>query len=200
MSPQTDTYTRILEAARDLIHASSYADVGVQAICEKANVKKGSFYHFFPSKQDLTLAVIDEYYAGFKESIINEAFSSALPPIKRFEKFAELAIEMQTRIHKETGHVLGCPFGNLSTELATKDELIRKKIDGLFTVLQHLIRDTLQEAVDSGAMEPMDVSATAEAMFAYFEGLMLLAKSRNDPNVLRQLLPATAQIRIPSTH
>ena len=200
MPSQPDTYTRILEAARDLIYASSYAEVGVQAICEKANVKKGSFYHFFPSKQELTLAVIDNYYEGFKDSIIREAFNSALPPAERFQKLFELTIARQEQIYNETGHVLGCPFGNLATELATCDEVIRTKIDSLFTRLQGLIRDTLQDAIDQGEMEDIDVDATAEAMFAYFEGLLMLAKTRNDPGVLHKLLPATAHIRIPKTH
>ena len=200
MSTQTDTYTRILEAARDLIYASSYAEVGVQAICEKANVKKGSFYHFFPSKQELTLAVIDNYYEGFKDSIIREAFDNSLPPTERFKKLFELSIARQELIHEQTGHVLGCPFGNLATEMATSDEGIRCKIDGLFTKLQSYLRDTLQEAVDKGEMEPMDIEATAEAMFAYFEGVLMLAKTKNDPAVLHKLLPATAQIRIPLKH
>ncbi|NNF95750.1 MAG: TetR/AcrR family transcriptional regulator, partial [Halobacteria archaeon] len=56
MITQPDTYQRIVDSAKQLMHASSYADVGVAAICEKAEVKKGSFYHFFPSKQELTLA------------------------------------------------------------------------------------------------------------------------------------------------
>lgn len=200
MATQSDTYTRILEAARDLIYASSYAEVGVQAICQKAQVKKGSFYHYFTSKQELTIAVIDNFYEGFKDSIIREAFSAALSPGERFQKLFELTIARQEQIHEQTGHVLGCPFGNLATEMATSDEVIRTKIDGLFTRLQRLIRDTLQEAVERGELEDIDVDATAEAMFAYFEGLMILAKTRNDPGVLRKLLPATARIRIPKTH
>jgi len=200
MTAQPDTYTRILEAARDLIYASSYADVGVQAICEKAKVKKGSFYHFFPSKQELTLAVIDNYYEGFKDSIIREAFNPALTPSERFSKLFELSIARQQSLYDQTGHVLGCPFGNLATEMATSDEIIRCKIDGLFTRLQVMIRETLQEAIDRNEMEDLDVDATAEAMFAYFEGLMLIAKTKNDPGVLRKLLPATAQIRIPKKH
>ena len=200
MSTQADSYTRILEAARDLIYGSSYADVGVQAICEKAQVQKGSFYHFFKSKQELTLAVIDNFFEGFKESIIKQAFDPALAPSQRFERLVKLAIERQQTIHQQTGHVLGCPFGNLATEMSTSDEVIRCKIDGLFDKLQGLIRDTLQEAVDKGEMENMDVGATAEAMLAYFEGLMLLAKTRNDPAVLRELLPAISNIRIPQKH
>ena len=40
-----DTKQRLLDAAFALFYARSYADVGVQEICEKAGVKKGSFYH-----------------------------------------------------------------------------------------------------------------------------------------------------------
>ncbi len=97
MSAQSDTRTRILEAARDLIYASSYADVGVQAICDRAGVKKGSFYHFFKSKQALTLAVIDHFFSDFRDSLIREAFDSDLPPPERFERLVALAIARHRR-------------------------------------------------------------------------------------------------------
>lgn len=200
MVKHSDTYQRILESARDLIHASSYADVGVQAICEKAGVKKGSFYHFFPSKQDLTLAVIDTYFADFKQSIIKEAFTADLTPSERFNKLFELAIDMQKTIFQQTGQVFGCPFGNLATELATRDEIIRKKIESLFKQLQRYIQDTLQEAVETGEREEMDTEATAQAILAYFEGLMLIAKTSNNPDILKQLLPAASQIHIKPSH
>ncbi|NNF95445.1 MAG: TetR/AcrR family transcriptional regulator, partial [Halobacteria archaeon] len=146
--------------------------------------------------QELTLAVIDDYFAEMKENMLDEAFSPSLAPLARLEKFIEMAIEMQTDIHQQTGHVLGCPFGNLATELATQDETIRSKLDKLFTRFQNIIRDTLQEAVDKGDVESLDVSATAHAFLAYFEGTLLLAKTHNDPQIVRQLLPAAAQIRI----
>jgi TetR/AcrR family transcriptional repressor of nem operon len=199
MSAQPNTYLRILESAKELIYANSYADVGVAAICEKAGVKKGSFYHFFPSKQELTLAVIDAYYADFKNSIIKNSFTSDLPPMERFERLFELAFQMQNNLFQQTGHVLGCPFGNLATELATQDETIRKKIEQLFYHLQNIIRDTLKEAVENGDLESIDVDATAQAIFAYFEGIMLLAKTSNNPQLVQQLLPAAAQILIKST-
>ena len=200
MNTQPDTYQRIIDSAKQLMFASSYADVGVAAICEKADVKKGSFYHFFHSKQELTLAVIDDYYAEMKENMLNEAFIPSLAPLTRLEKFIELAIDMQTSLHQQTGHILGCPFGNLATELATQDETIRSKLDKLFTRFQNIIADTLQEAVDKGDVESLDVSASANAFIAYFEGTLLLAKTHNDPQIVRQLLPAAAQIRLKPTH
>ena len=196
MTTQLDTYQRIIESAKELIHAKSYADVGVAAICDRAAVKKGSFYHYFPSKQELTLTVIDTYYTDFKDRIIDQAFDARLPPLERLSKFIALSIDVQTNLHQQTGHVLGCPFGNLATELSTQDEAIRCKLDHKFAALQNLFRTALREAVDRGDAQDMDVDATARAILALFEGSMLLAKTHNDPSILRQLLPAATQLRL----
>lgn len=197
MANSSDTYQRIIESAQELMHASSYSDVGVAAICEKANVKKGSFYHFFPSKQDLTLAVIDKNAAVLKENLIDQAFTSSLPPLERLQRFMDLTIDMQTKIHQETGHVYGCPFGNLATEMSTQDEDIRLKLDQSFSKLYGLFSTTLQEAVDNNELDKINnVDTTAQAMLAYLEGTILLAKTQNDPNLLKQLLPASLQIRL----
>ena len=185
-----------MKAARELIYSRSYADVGVAAICERAGVKKGSFYHFYPSKRDLTIAVLDAYYWEMKANMLDQAFSPTLPPLRRLERFAELLYEFQ-KIHADrTGHMLGCPFGNLAVELSTQDEPIRQKVADIFAKVRGGIRQTLREAVETGAIQDIDVDATAHAMLAYLEGVMLMAKTRNDPEVIRQLFPALAQIRI----
>lgn len=197
MKNTSDTYHRIIASAQKLIHASSYSDIGVAAICEKANVQKGSFYHFFSSKQKLTLAVIDKNIADTKEKIIDKAFNSALSPMTRLQTFFSLMVERQVNIHEETGHVHGCPLGNLATEMATQDESIRTKLDRSFSALLELISQTLQEAIDNNELDHVnDVALTAQAMFAYFEGALLLAKTHNDPKLLKQLIPATLTIRL----
>ena len=193
-----DTQQRILDAARQLIYARSYADVGVAEICEQAGVQKGSFYHFFPSKRDLTLAVLDAHYLTFKEQMVDRAFVDDIPPLARLERFAKLVYEFQKQLMKDTGRVLGCPVGNLANELASHDEVIREKIDQLFRKLQSLVRQVLKEASKGGELPGVNLEATAQAMFAYFEGVLMLAKTQNDPEVLRKLLPAMAQIRIPT--
>jgi len=198
LSP-SDTQQRIIDAARALIYARSYADVGVAEICEHAGVQKGSFYHFFPSKRDLTLAVLDAHYLSFKEQVVDRAFAQDIPPLERLVRFARLMYEMQKQLMHDTGRVLGCPVGNLANEMASHDEPIREKIDQLFHKAQTHVRQVLKEASAAGELRGVNLEATAQAMFAYFEGVMMLAKTRNDPEVLRKLLPAMAQIRIPSS-
>ena len=87
MDTVTDTRQRIIDSARELIYARSYTDVGVQQICDNAGVKKGSFYHFFPSKRDLTLAVLDQLQVFFRDTILNRAFAADIPPLQRIERF-----------------------------------------------------------------------------------------------------------------
>jgi len=197
MKKESDTCQRIIESAQKLIHASSYSDIGVATICKEANVQKGSFYHFFSSKQELSLSVIDKNIVDMKENIIDQSFSSAFAPLVRIQRFFDLAIELQIQIHQETGKVYGCPFGNLATEMATQDESIRNKLAQSFALLLELITTSLQEAVDNKEVEGVDSPPlTAKAMLAYFEGTLLLAKTHNDPDIFKQLLPAILKIRL----
>ena len=196
MNASTDTQQRIIESARELIYSRSYTDVGVAEICEHAGVKKGSFYHFFPSKQNLTLAVLDTLYLEFKNDLLDQAFSAQLMPLQRLDKMAELIYRFQQDIFVETGQMYGCPFGNLGVELSTQDEAIRHKIDAIFTKMKNCIRQALVDAVEKGDVDAIDVDATADAILAYIEGSMLVAKTRNDPKVLRRLLPAMREIRL----
>lgn len=196
MVPSKDTRQRILASARELIYSRSYTDVGVAAICEQAGVKKGSFYHFFVSKQALTLELLDVFYINMKQYVINPAFMKDIPPLSRLVRLANLAYEFQKHLKKDTNQILGCPFGNLASELATQDEPIRLKIEQIFSRLQSNISEVLEEAVSQGNIPQLDVGATAQAMLAYFEGVLLVAKTRNEVEVIQQLLPAMAEIRI----
>lgn len=196
MESTTDTQQRILDSARELIQSRSYADVGVAAICEHAGVQKGSFYHFFPSKRDLTLSVLDATYVDFKESFLKNAFADDLPPLARLDRFGQLAYIFQRHLHQSTGVVLGCPFGNMSNELATQDETIRIRIEQIFNNLQVMMRKVIRDAVDAGDVANINIEATAQAMLAYFEGVMLMAKSQNNPEIIKQLMPALSHIRI----
>ena len=92
---------------------------------------------------------------------------------------------------------MGCPFGNLANELSTLDEPIRKKIQQTFINLQNLVSSVLDAAYKAGELaDGVDIETTAQAMLAYFEGVLLLAKNRNNLELVRTLLPFMAQIRI----
>ena len=182
-----DTRQRLLDAAQALIYASSYREVGVQQICNRAGVKKGSFYHFFPSKRDLALAVLDQSYAIMQETLINTAFAPDLPPLARIERFFASLYDFHKQIKESTGFVLGCPFGNIGCEMSTQDETLRSKVDNILSAAEKPFALALDEAIANGELPAMNSATSASALFAYTEGIMLYAKTRNDPELIRDL-------------
>lgn len=193
------TRQRLLDTAQKLFYARSYEDVGVQEICQEAGVKKGSFYHFFPSKRDLTLAILDESWKRYRETMLAQVFARDLPPLKRIERLLDSQYRHHKAVKDETGQVLGCPYGNLAGEMSTQDEVIRERLKRIFRDLEAPIEDVLDEAMAAGDLAELDSRATAGAMVAYLEGLTLMAKTWNDPEVVRTLGTAMLKLAVPVT-
>jgi TetR/AcrR family transcriptional repressor of nem operon len=199
MHAEPDTRSRILATAREMFHGRSYADVGIQEICEAARVQKGSFYHFFPSKQELAMAVIDDMADDWAHGFVAEAFDQNLPPVERLDYMIDAAYYWQKAAKDIEGRMPGCLFGNLALEISTRDDVMRAKLNAVFDKAKDKFRLTLEEAVASGAMPPMNTEDTATAMLAFLEGVILLAKSRNDPDVILRLGPAIKTLKIDLT-
>jgi TetR/AcrR family transcriptional regulator, transcriptional repressor for nem operon len=196
MKATLDTRQRILSTARELFHGNNYADIGIKQICEAARVQKGSFYHFFPSKRDLALAVIDDMAEDWAHGFVHEAFDQNLPPMERLDYLIDAAYYWQKAAKDIEGRMPGCLFGNLVLEVSTRDDVLRAKLTAVFDKTKTRFEQTLIEAVESGAIAALDTDLTAQAMLAYLEGMILLAKSRNDPELIQHLGPALKGIRI----
>ena len=75
---------RLTDAALDLIWHNSYGATSVDAICERAGAKKGSFYYFFKSKAALTAAALEAEWNKNKKNM-DALFSPTIPPLERFD-------------------------------------------------------------------------------------------------------------------
>jgi TetR/AcrR family transcriptional repressor of nem operon len=192
-----DTRQRIVETAAVLFHTHSYTAVGIASVCDQAGVSKGSFFHFFRSKQELALAVLDYFRDRIDETLITRAFSPEKRPLERLDCFVEELYVFQKALADQLGHVPGCPFGNMAVELATQDEVLRHRAEDILRALAKQFQSAISDAVQSGTLPAVDESATAEAMLSYLEGVQLLAKVRNEPDLIRQLGPAVTSIRVP---
>lgn len=196
MVTEVDTKQKILDTAAALFYMQSYTAVGVATICKEAAVSKGSFFHFFNSKQDLAVAALEHFSSHLGATLVADSLASSLPPLERLDRFIAMLYEAQKTYVDETGHLPGCPFGNMAMEQATQNEVLRKKVEeclaGLALPLQQLVAD----AVKNGDLPAVDEEATADAMLSYIEGIQLIAKTRNDAEVIRRLGPAIKSIRV----
>ena len=205
MGRHSDARERLIEAAGDLWHTRSYADVGVSEICDHAQVQKGSFYHFFSSKRDLALAVIDEQWRIQGLGRMAPILTGPLPPLERLTLFLERGLEEQVQLKEATGATVGCSFGNLVVELATVDDVLRDRLAELFDDWAGLLQRALDDAVAAGDLPEIDTGQAARAMLAFIEGLGVVIKAKDDPLAAADLLPFALRLagadpaRIPRT-
>jgi len=185
----TTARDRLIEVAAQLLHQRSYGSVGVDELCERAGVRKGSFYHFFHSKRDLALAVLEAQWDAFERDGLRLA-REAERPLDRLAMVFEFGIATLDRCRRETGSVLGCPFGNLAVELSTIEPEIRAKVAEIFARFARFFEDVLAAAVVAGDIGEIDIPGAASALVAYYEGIMLLAKTSAETQVMRDLAPA----------
>lgn len=194
MGRQSDARERLIASAGELWHTRSYADVGVSEICEHAEVQKGSFYHFFPSKRDLALAVIDDTWQRIGLRAMVPIVTGPRPPLERLLELFERGIEAQVELKALTGCTAGCSFGNLVVELATVDDVLRERLSQLFDDWARLIQRALDDAVAAGEMPEVDTAQAARAVLAYMQGLGVVTKAKDDPRAVADLAPLALRL------
>jgi TetR/AcrR family transcriptional regulator, transcriptional repressor for nem operon len=195
MGRPSDARERLIEAAKKIIYANSYKGVTVDDLCAAAGVTKSSFYHFFSSKQDLMLVTIESQWQWFEQNILKSSFSDHLSPLEQLKRFCDLVLEWQQAQKRQSGHIYGCPLGNLTLEMSTQDELIRLRVEQFFNIWLSYIERMISEAkVQKVVPATLDTTATAQALLAYFEGVILLAKGRNDPSMITTLQAGTLSL------
>lgn len=128
MGRPSNAKQRLIAAARKVIFTHSYEGVSVDDLCLAAEVNKSSFYHYFPSKQELLLTAIDSQWEWFEQTILKPTFLVQSPPHQRIQHFFDLTMERQQEQKQLDGHMCGCPAGNLTLEMGTQDEAIRARI------------------------------------------------------------------------
>jgi TetR/AcrR family transcriptional repressor of nem operon len=195
MGRKSDAAERLVTAMASLVHQRGYLGVGVDDVCKAAGVKKGSFYHFFKSKRELMLAALECQGQMGQEHLVGAALAGDHPPLKRIERLLETAGRLEASNKTRGGHVLGCPFGNLAAEVGGSEPILTKRVDELLCKFSESVRDALRDAKRRGDVaRNLDVAQATDAILAYFEGVLLLAKTRNDPSLIRRLAPLAVQL------
>ena len=187
MGRPSDAKTRLMEAVRELIWSGSYGSTTIDQICEKAGVKKGSFYYFFDSKADLAVTAVDAEWQT-KRSELDALFSATIPPLERLRRYCDASYRFQAEIKAKYGCVLGCPLFSLGAEISTKEGALQKKIQEILDYKRKYLESAIRDAHAAGLIDAPDPAAKARMLFAYQEGMLTQARIQNDLEVLREMI------------
>ncbi len=165
----TETRQLIVARAAEIISRQGYHRTSVDEIIRAAEVCKGNFYYYFPSKTALGLAVIEAWADEFDEHVVCPSLSVPLEPLERLERFIDSTVEAQ----RHNGY-LGCPLGRMALEMGDLDEAFRALIEITFDSWCARLAEVLGEG---GAERPSD---QARFLMATLEGALLLTKVQTD--------------------
>ena len=180
----SDMKERLTDAALDLIWHNSYGATSVDAICERAGAKKGSFYYFFKSKSALTAAALEAEWNKNKKNM-DALFSPTIPPLERFDRYFEYVHDHLAEIQQACGSILGCPLLTIGSEVGTQDEAVRDTVARIWDRKIRYFESAIRDAHAQGLVEAPDPQAKAKTLFACYHGTLTQARIQNDVELIR---------------
>ncbi len=169
---EADTRQRLVEAARELFWLKGYNSTSVAEILSAAGANSGSLYHYFPTKQDLLVEVLESYRTGIGPMLLEPAWEGIDDPLERV--FALLGRYRQHLV--ETECFYGCPIGSLALELHEPDPPVRGKLVANFEAWTGAVEGCLREA-KSDLPPGIDPRTLARFVLTTMEGGVMQART-----------------------
>lgn len=184
---------RLTDAALDLLWENSYGTTSVDAICEKAGAKKGSFYYFFKSKSELAAAALEADWKKKKREM-DAIFSPTVPPLERLDRYFDFVHTNLAERQKQCGSILGCPLLSIGSEVSTQDQIVRESVDRIMDTKVNYFISAVRDAAAQRLIEAPDPEAKARALFACYQGTLAQARIQNDLELLREFKYCARQV------
>ncbi len=186
MKTKTNNLTakdKLLEAAQGLMLAKGYTATTVDEICMEAGLTKGSFFHYFESKEDLSKAALDRFASSMFQMMEEAPFHKREDPLKRVFGFLDFMLE----IAKNPAIPKSCLIGNFSQELSGTHPEIRSLCEGYFSQWSEALKKDLDDAKRRYKPKAsFDSLSLADHFIAVMEGSLILAKAKQETNVIEE--------------
>ncbi|MBE0463209.1 MAG: TetR family transcriptional regulator C-terminal domain-containing protein [Halomonadaceae bacterium] len=170
----TATRDKLIDTGAELIAQQGYNATGINAVLKACDVPKGSFYHYFSSKEDFGLAVIERFANDYDESLVALLEDSMTPPLERLQRYFAAGRTYM----RECDHATGCLIGNLGQELAGQSDRFREALNSAFQRWEERFARCLQDAQAQGLLPTaLDPHRLASFILCGWEGAILRAKT-----------------------
>ncbi len=180
MGRVSDSRERLIEATIDLIRRESMSGVTVDKICELAQVKKGSFYHFFESKDELVVAALDAHWQK-RKPVLDQLYSPSVAPVERLRGYFADVHQKQLELRHKYGGFVGCLFSSVGAGVSETSPEIRAKVQEILGTYERYYESALRE------MQVPEPSAKAKSLFAFMEGVLGQARIHDDIQLIKRL-------------
>jgi len=202
LADASPTRNQILDCGERLISSKGFVGVGLAEILASAGVPKGSFYHYFSSKErfgEVLLARYIERYLQQLDALLRPDGTPARARLMRYWSYWNVT-QCGVGDSTEPASSPKCLIVKLSAEVADISEPMRKTLREGTDGVQKRLALCLEEArLDGSVPASLDASSTAETLYALWLGASLLSKLRRDGSAFDQATRSTELLLGPRT-
>jgi len=182
---------KLVRAARDLMLAQGYPITSVDEIINAAGVSKGSFYHYFDSKEELGLTAMHEFLADGAALMMDGPFQDVVDPEQRAIAFLKHVESIAMRLWDH-----GCLLVMFSVDLAGTSSRVREETTAvLLSLIERLATILRPLAKEGGGNMPVTAKALTNMYLAIIDGSLVYARATGDSkSIVRNLKTFRQQI------
>ncbi len=171
--PYAETRQILIQAGLAMLTEKGYSSVGIDQILRSVEIPKGSFYHYFKSKEVFGQALIEAYGEYFARKLDRFLLNTDVAPLQRLQNFIDDAGQGMARYAFRRG----CLVGNLGQEMSLLPESFRQQLSAVFSDWQQRTARCLREAQSEGTLSAeQDCDRLAAWFWIGWEGAVLRAK------------------------
>lgn len=184
-----NTAHKILDTAEYYTQIRGFNAFSYKDIQEKVGIKTSSIHYYFPTKQDLSLAIIKRYSDNF-ENLLNDIIKKNESGIQSLKYLGEIYIDSV-----KDGKF--CMCGMLASDLYSLTDLTNITLQKFFKLNLSWIEIMIEKAKKQGeVLDSIDSQKSSNLFFAALEGGMLIARSQKNTCYLEDVIEqAIAQIK-----
>lgn len=188
VTKSADTRRLILDIAKGIILGKGFAAVGLNEILSAAGVPKGSFYHYFKSKEQFGDALLENYFDDYLlmlERLLKDDGSSNS---SRLLKFFQTWLDTQS----SDATIDKCLIVKLSAEVTDLSEAMRITLKKGTDLVIARLTNCLEEGIRKGEFPAnLDANSVMAEIYYMWVGATLLTKVSRTRVALECAMSAT---------
>ncbi|MBJ3814014.1 TetR/AcrR family transcriptional regulator [Shimwellia pseudoproteus] len=193
MNTQRETPTRehLLLTGEQLSLHKGFTAMGLSELLHTAGVPKGSFYHYFRSKEAFGVAMLENHYATYYR-LLNQHFTGGQGNYRErvLGYFRHALVQF-----RESGMISGCLTVKLSAEVCDLSEDTRQQLEQGVSRITALLAWAIEQGIDEGSIPARyDAPQLANTLYSLWLGANLQAKIAHHSRALESALAHAEQI------
>lgn len=190
----------ILDTGKTLIAGKGFSAVGLTELLASAGVPKGSFYHYFRSKEAFGEALLDGYFDDYCAGLSALLFPSvsADPAVIASDRMLDRLLNYWQRWIDVQSHPdlqEKCLVVKLSGEVCDLSDCMRSVLQQGTDRVVKILADAVSQIIRDGDLPAgTDAAETAAILYDIWLGATLLTKIRRDDSALRLAFRTTRQL------